>query len=448
MSKISQIKTYFINALSDSSSHGLPNFFKTKRLIFKLMWFLLFNASVAFGCFMIQKTVFDYLDYEVVTKIDIINESPTQFPTVTFYNLNKLSVNYKNYSLKDILIKCNFNGYSCDYTDFEEKKDKLEYVYYQFNNGRNSSKHSIGIEKSVLEGKTFGFSLQLFAGLPLEKKLDKGHISEGYHVIIHNHSSEAGYNGGLAKTGVDLPIGFETTVIVKRIFSSKLGEPYNKCIKDVKSVDSYDSSLFRSIINKTGYKYRQKDCFDYCLGQKIIVACPNETILFKEFYETKPVYLLYKAASGGCIQDHYYSFILENINQKCSKYCPLECDSISYETTNSFAQYPSLMYANVIKNDTLNTLSKYWNRKLIENITAEELHNYLVAFNVYYEALEYTIISEVPNLMIIDLVSNIGGLMGLFVGISFLSFGEVIEMIFEVLFILSERINKSEPVDD
>jgi len=38
-----------------------------------------------------------------------------------------------------------------------------------------------------------------------------------------------------------------------------------------------------------------------------------------------------------------------------------------------------------------------------------------------------------------DLVPNIGGNSGLFIGISFLSFAEIIELIVELLFIIMER---------
>ena len=36
----------------------------------------------------------------------------------------------------------------------------------------------------------------------------------------------------------------------------------------------------------------------------------------------------------------------------------------------------------------------------------------------------------------LDLISNIGGNLGLFIGVSFLSFAEIIELFIEILFIL------------
>lgn len=41
-------------------------------------------------------------------------------------------------------------------------------------------------------------------------------------------------------------------------------------------------------------------------------------------------------------------------------------------------------------------------------------------------------------MQIVDLISNFGGLLGLFVGISFLSFGELVQILIEIFFIVIE----------
>ena len=53
--------------------------------------------------------------------------------------------------------------------------------------------------------------------------------------------------------------------------------------------------------------------------------------------------------------------------------------------------------------------------------------------------MSFTKISQMAKTDIWDLVSNIGGNSGLFIGISFLSFAEIIELIVELLFIIMER---------
>ena len=77
-----------------STSHGLSNVFRSKRISMKVMWFFLFTASSSFGVSMVIRSIFQYLQFEVVTKIDIINESPTEFPTITFFNLKHSKCSY------------------------------------------------------------------------------------------------------------------------------------------------------------------------------------------------------------------------------------------------------------------------------------------------------------------------------------------------------------------
>ena len=51
---------------------------------------------------------------------------------------------------------------------------------------------------------------------------------------------------------------------------------------------------------------------------------------------------------------------------------------------------------------------------------------------IYFGDLRYTLISQQPKTILADLVSNVGGTLGLFLGMSFLSFIEIVEIIFEL----------------
>ena len=89
-----------------STSHGLPHAFRTNRLFFKIMWIILFLTSTLFGFYTVIQTIDTYLSYEIVTKIDVITEIPTDFPAVTIINLRNRK---SNKSLNEILIYCTFN---------------------------------------------------------------------------------------------------------------------------------------------------------------------------------------------------------------------------------------------------------------------------------------------------------------------------------------------------
>ena len=57
----------------------------------------------------------------------------------------------------------------------------------------------------------------------------------------------------------------------------------------------------------------------------------------------------------------------------------------------------------------------------------------------FFERLEYTKITQIAKTDRIEFISNIGGNLSLFVGISFVSFFEIIEIIIEVLIILFQK---------
>ena len=56
-----------------------------------------------------------------------------------------------------------------------------------------------------------------------------------------------------------------------------------------------------------------------------------------------------------------------------------------------------------------------------------------VSFAAFYKSLKYTIIEQKQEVELSDLISNIGGVIGVFLGISFLSFVEVFELLFEIM---------------
>lgn len=55
---------------------------------------------------------------------------------------------------------------------------------------------------------------------------------------------------------------------------------------------------------------------------------------------------------------------------------------------------------------------------------------------VYYKDLKYTFISQQPKVELFDLISNIGGILGLFLGVSFLTCVEFFEILFEIIYVL------------
>ncbi|XP_070576332.1 acid-sensing ion channel 2-like [Ptychodera flava] len=108
--------------------------------------------------------------------------------------------------------------------------------------------------------------------------------------------------------------------------------------------------------------------------------------------------------------------------------CPQSCREIYYEERMSMSLWPSNIYLknllrtiHSLNNKTLNINDKYSTR---EN---------LVSLAVYFEELNYDRMEELPSYELFQLVSDIGGALGLFIGLSLLTVFEFFEFLYTLI---------------
>ncbi|CAF1150674.1 unnamed protein product [Brachionus calyciflorus] len=78
-----------------------------------------------------------------------------------------------------------------------------------------------------------------------------------------------------------------------------------------------------------------------------------------------------------------------------------------------------------------------------------KMKNDLISLNVYYETLNYEEITEKESVEFVGLLSNIGGIAGLFLGISFLSLVEIIEIAIQIIsFLVNTKVIKVKDFSD
>ncbi|XP_066300518.1 acid-sensing ion channel 1C-like [Branchiostoma lanceolatum] len=102
---------------------------------------------------------------------------------------------------------------------------------------------------------------------------------------------------------------------------------------------------------------------------------------------------------------------------KCD--CPVPCSMTSYSTSVSYAGWPN--------KHTRDELSPYW------GMDGSYISENGVMFSVFYEKLNYQKIRELKAMDGGQLASNIGGMMGLFIGASLLTLLEVWEYVWQRL---------------
>jgi len=230
-----QLKEEFIEWTSNSSIHGIPNMFRIeKSSLIRVVWLLFFLVSSIYCCFTLIQSLLEYIEFKVLVNIEVTKDISTEFPVVSFCNLNQHLTNQSldyvhkvfaennltellqnesfsnqtlserinlakflvdsslysskysdefrrslDFPLQHVLISCLYGAAPCSASDFK--------WYYSPEYG-NCYKFNHGEKKRVANraGKFYGLRLELLVHQP-ESIMSLSPFS-GVHIFINNNS--------------------------------------------------------------------------------------------------------------------------------------------------------------------------------------------------------------------------------------------------------------------
>ncbi len=391
MDKIDEIKSKFVELSSESTVHGWSHAFKSKHLIAQVIWLIFFVVSTLCSCYFIYRSFEDYYSYDVVTKIDVIYESKSLFPTVSF------CTDWPGLSQEpsDFILDCAMNqNSSCAESPksyFKPFQSKKLGTCYQFNQEQSIYSSQSGID--------FGFRVSFKSNFTT--------LFPIVYVLIHNTSANL---NSIKERAYRISPGANYYFNVGRMYTIKMEKPYNDCVK--KPTDFDGNNLIINKMNLFNVSYSRDICFDYCFKFKFLENNSCNCSHSENLIQTSEL------CDSNCMDDGIIKLQEENDNDLCSDYCPFECDTFEYIISTSSYHLPD--------NGVLNGFKSF-----------DEMQKNYFSFYVYFDQLEYTSHTETAKMLVDDLASNIGGTCGLFIGMSFLSFLEFFEFIIEAFFILS-----------
>ena len=235
------IKTVVLDCLSRTTVHALPNIVKTNsNILLRILWtvsFLSCSVICFYSCITLTQI---YYSYEISTKISIIQEIPTEFPTVSFcnskllnqsnpitlryFNINLLVKNASYYDsfvlpntfpndrnltisdrkimsfqIEHIFRGCWYNSVSCDVKNFTYFYSPLYGNCYSFNSGLNNDGTKYPIRKVPLNSDYYGLFFEMFP--------DSGYDVESKFIISIHNQSIAPFTKGNSYTA---PVNMET----------------------------------------------------------------------------------------------------------------------------------------------------------------------------------------------------------------------------------------------
>ena len=389
--KWSRIKSKTITFISTISIPGIPQIMTIDNFFLKITWILLILLTFAFGFWNIGLAVTDYYQYDKITNIERVRPNNVTFPAITICN-------YQRY-IKDFYINGSFDNY-INLTVWTDKNPTIKnfidwesthFYFYELETFFDVREHIEYFKiPDHLDCLRFNGVTNKSLGL-----LIANHTGDYFQIILYNS-----YNQSLSsKSYITYKIVNRLRVfiadndwnsfdklepyfvekdsrydfeIAKEFNEVKLPEPYNQC-KQHLSVKSYHRSI----------------CIDTCLYREI-----------RNKYNCSFLLSLY--SFDGLKQcDNFITFYKKEFLRICNERCPLEsCHSEKY-------------------NPIIRTYKK-------------EGLNY---FRFSFKDLSTLNITQIPKTDLFTFINNIGGGLGLFMGIAFPNLIEFLQFIVEIFLI-------------
>ena len=451
----------------DSTLMGIPNILKeSNHLVLRIIWILCFLICCGFCFYFVILSIQQYLTYSTYLAIQTKQSVPAEFPMVSFCNIKP--VNYSSttvktflfsqatnyylpqigptsmyewamginmllrilinrdpsnvitdsnrksfgYEIEDMLISCYFNYKPCYASDFTYFYSTLYGNCYTFNSGVHANGSTYPVKTTSSNNALYGLTLELYLGDPYLAWPFQ--MNDGFYISIQNQTEKPFWQGDALKVDG----GCETDFILKRNLISKLPQPYGNCS------DGTGSTYYNNIVNTLGASYNHEFCFSICMQSYILQNCncysvylPADGANSSNSFCNNPtsLYCATNISSNG------------DVTQTCENACPFECDYTEYTVTASKANYPTYTYNG--------ELDKYLLRSKGIKQTVNYTSQAYSKINIFYHEMKYTTTVETASMQIPDLISNFGGTVGLYIGFSFLTLAEVIEIAFNISYI-------------
>jgi hypothetical protein len=436
-----KLKEEAIKPIESWTTHGLPNVIRSKHIFVKIIWVILFLGALGVSIYFLYKTLSDYLEFKVTTEVRSINVDELDFPVITICNSNmisnengleyfKLFLNESSKMSYDQLLDIlnnetnNFNYY------MNYSQQLLPYEFFYKIPIEKRQNYSVGIDQMFINGylnddyiysTDFVWIFNPYIGSCYQLNTDSKLKAKAYNENILNLNfvfnlpdiverfglkkslnlliSSKNSNPFVLLKVIDISTGARNFIQINKSVFSKKEKPFSNCDLveddngDLNFPSNYDPKYFNQIKN-AGYSYSQSLCISFCQLDKIgnncslrissVNApnnmnnfCPNQNLNVYENIEL--------------LDEMFYKYFYDkDIDKICSQLCPLECKTEYYQLYSTTSE----LKLNRFDYDSEDYIELY----------------------MTYSSLSYLNYQETPTVTIYNLVSNIGGVMGLLLG--------------------------------
>ncbi|CAB4022091.1 degenerin deg-1-like [Paramuricea clavata] len=278
---------------------------------------------------------------------------------------------------------------------------------YTFNDGVDNDDQPLRILKSSKPGPSQGLVLHL----DIEENEYLGELTEqaGVRVLLH----EPGVTPFPYEEGFSVAPGMATSVGLTKTLIKRLDRfEDGSCSEE--GVPLREENLFANMFNTESDIVRcPTACLNSCLGKSQLAKCDCAEVSYPSIIV--PCNLSEWKIIGKCLKNVKSLFSKDKL--PCIDECKRPCREEIYEKTISSSQWPSP------------AREKYESR---QSYGSTNRSNGLL-LNIFYSQLNYQVIEETFSYRTTNLLADIGGQLGLWIGLSALTCSEVLQLIFNLL---------------
>ncbi|XP_033101246.1 acid-sensing ion channel 1C-like [Anneissia japonica] len=457
------------SCMENISAHGIPNIKRTQSPIRRLLWMCAFLASFSMCVWQVKLLIDAFLNRQVTTNVDIKSVTNLTFPAVTICNLNNMRLSYlkkqdelykellkteatqstqfqewndanldtrggffdmidkvtefvaaipyddraiTGHNISDALLSCSFNGYPCLPSNFTYTYNYMYGNCYTFNKGTPASIQyttNAGPLYAVLSGckSSIWFSIRLGV-----------YLLNGTLPILETTfrmGMKMSYGFGFRRGLYDVPrLCLET-------------QPPDGSIHAIRwRCSQFMLCLMKHVIHQGHVYYNMTACMKDCMHMEIFNNCGCYDPRYVFLPETTPICSREEAGQVRCMENVKNRITIGNISCRCGP----ACKEILFETSISSSMWPGTDYMDTVVEKLKDTPLFAVNNTLD---TEDYIKKNFVKLNIYYENLQYDYIEQVPTYTFLSLISNVGGHLGLWIGMSALTLLEFLECFYDIV---------------
>ena len=377
-----------------------------------------------------------------VKNLSLININPDKISNLIKSNIandyqkyGRQNISYLGFNLDEMILSCHFGNIPCNIAKDFAWHYSYDFVNcYTFNSGRDQNENSVPLKYIGEDEPNKSLQLEIFIGI--DKIQSEFILNSGLNIVIHGHNLERVLPG----KGKQIPSGYDISFGVSMLNRTRLDSPYNNCIKNVKSQSSFSSYFFKAIFNVLNMTiYSQNVCFEICLQDYIKNACGCLDGSLPNIYLDTNITICKTLNILDCVSSARVNYYNSALSSECFQ-CPSECDILDYNVVFTSESRFSSFYKEYIWNNL--NLSKLFP----SSSKTPDLSNSVVKLNIFYDDLKVTYLHQTPLLTTKDLVSKVGGIVGLFLGMTLMEIPKLIELFIDNLILLVE-FNKPQKVN-